>query len=354
VDDGAFAVTSAGGTAYARGTDYIVNFQRGSVRRTGTSAIPNQAEVRVTYRYTPVYQSRRLDGSDGNPVFDGVGVRVTDAPPLDFDPSRSEWLPGSSSNLGYTMGLPGVGSRKKFTPYDYEIQFSAGNLDTALTISGGIIRIPVRYTVREVSTGVPRKILTLLREPSVKNLQWDPGDEIIMFQPGSTGVGTDTVNWGVTIILPTDTTVAPVLPTDGDVLFMGTSRPFDTQDVYTLRTVGGRLESTSAAGLLDNIYVVPNPYVAYNVIEPPNRLPDDARGERRLYFENLPPRCTIRIFTVNGDLVQTLEHDTSVSNGREFWNLLNRDGFSVAYGVYVAHVDAPGIGEKIVKFAIIK
>jgi hypothetical protein len=83
-------------------------------------------------------------------------------------------------------------------------------------------------------------------------------------------------------------------------------------------------------------------------------LPGDSRGERRLYFENLPTQCTIRIFTVNGDLVQTLERSSGVDNGREFWNLLNRDGFSVAYGIYVAHVDAPGIGEKILKFAIIK
>ena len=354
VDDSYFAVTSAGGVPYARDVDYIVNFRRGSLRRTGTSAIPNQAEVKVAYRYQPVYQSSRLDSADGNAVFDGVNVLVKDAPPLDYDPSRSKWLPGSSSNLGYVMALPGAGSRKKITPFDYEVEFSASTIDTALAISGGIVRIPVRYTVREVSSGVPTKILTLLREPSVKNLQWDPGDEIIMFQPGSVGVGSDTVNWGVTVILPTDTTVVPILPTDGDILFMGTSRPFDNRDAFTLRTVGGKVETSVAMGRLDSIYVVPNPYVGYNAIEPTNRLPGDSRGERRLYFENLPAQCTIRIFTVNGDLVQTLERSSGADNGREFWNLLNRDGFSVAYGVYVAHIDAPGIGEKIVKFAIIK
>jgi hypothetical protein len=124
--------------------------------------------------------------------------------------------------------------------------------------------------------------------------------------------------------------------------------------VFTLQTVGGRVDNAVAAGRLDSIYVVPNPYVAYNVIEPTNRLQSEARGERRLYFENLPAQCTIRIFTVNGDLVQTLERNSGADNGREFWNLLNRDGFSVAYGIYVAHIDAPGIGEKVVKFAIIK
>jgi hypothetical protein len=43
-----------------------------------------------------------------------------------------------------------------------------------------------------------------------------------------------------------------------------------------------------------------------------------------------------------------------MDNGREYWNLLNRDGFSVAYGVYIAHIEAPGIGDKLVKFALIK
>jgi hypothetical protein len=65
-------------------------------------------------------------------------------------------------------------------------------------------------------------------------------------------------------------------------------------------------------------------------------------------------KCTIRIYTLSGELVSTLEHEAGADNGREFWNLLNKDGFSVAYGVYLAHIDAPGIGEKLIKFALIK
>lgn len=109
-----------------------------------------------------------------------------------------------------------------------------------------------------------------------------------------------------------------------------------------------------AKSRLDNIIVVPNPYVVVNDIEPTNKLPGQNRGERRIYFENLPSECTIRIYTLAGELVQTIYHSSSLENGREFWNLLNRDGFSVAYGIYFAHIDAPGIGEKLLKFAIIK
>jgi hypothetical protein len=161
--------------------------------------------------------------------------------------------------------------------------------------------------------------------------------------------------WGIVITPPTDTVATPpVPPTAGDILFFGTARPLTTADQYSLVTTAGRVDSATVADALGNIYVVPNPYVGYSVLEPPNRLPGQTRGERRIYFENLPQRCTIRIYTINGDPVQTLEHDTDVSNGREFWNLLNRDGFAVAYGVYLAHIDAPGIGETIIKFALIK
>jgi hypothetical protein len=36
------------------------------------------------------------------------------------------------------------------------------------------------------------------------------------------------------------------------------------------------------------------------------------------------------------------------------WDLVSKDGMDIAYGIYVFHVDAPGIGEKIGKFAVIK
>ena len=35
-------------------------------------------------------------------------------------------------------------------------------------------------------------------------------------------------------------------------------------------------------------------------------------------------------------------------------NMLSKDNLSIAYGVYILHVDAPGIGSKILKFAVIK
>ncbi len=353
-DGESFSVKGQDGTTYVNEKDYVVNYQRGSVRRTGNSAMPNNGTFTATYRYYPVFQSRALKSQDSNPVFEGVLLAIQDHPELAYDSLRSKWISGNS-NFVYTARLTQIGQRRKLWPADYEIRFSAQNIDTAMVVSGGLIKIPVRYSVTDVTQGTPSRILTLLNENSAsRDRQWSPGEEIVLFRPGSTGATTDTTTWGVIVSKPPDTSITPRVPTDGDVLLIRTRRPFGTDDAFTLKTEAGTMDAAVASSRMDQIYVVPNPYVGYSTIEPTNRLPGATRGERRIYFENLPQRCTIRIFTINGDLVQTIEHDSGVDNAREYWNLLNRDGFGVAYGVYVAHLDAPEVGEKILKFALIK
>jgi hypothetical protein len=112
-------------------------------------------------------------------------------------------------------------------------------------------------------------------------------------------------------------------------------------------------DQEKASTELDSIIVVPNPYVATNPFEPPN-VYRAGRGERRIYFMNLPRECTIRIYTVTGQLVQTLEHSSTLDNGQESWDLLSRDGMDVSFGVYLYHVEAPGLGEHVGRFALIK
>lgn len=103
---------------------------------------------------------------------------------------------------------------------------------------------------------------------------------------------------------------------------------------------------------MDNIAVVPNPYVGAASWEQLGT--EVGRGERKIYFTHLPNQCTIRIYSISGKHIQTLEHDTGLLDGQESWNLVSKDGMDLSYGVYVYHVEAPGIGEKIGKFAVIK
>ena len=145
-----------------------------------------------------------------------------------------------------------------------------------------------------------------------------------------------------------------VPPTDNDRFYLATDKPFSAGDVFSFQTQGASINQELAKSSLDKICVVPNPYVAANVIEPFNPLDRSTRGFRRVYFDHLPQKCTIRIYTLAGELIRTLDHDSSIDDGKEFWDLLTRDNMEVAYGLYFFHVDAPGIGEKTGKFAIIK
>ncbi len=142
-------------------------------------------------------------------------------------------------------------------------------------------------------------------------------------------------------------------PRLGDVYELRLLKPFGDDDLFTFVTHGTRIEPEAArAQFQGSAYVVPNPYVEAASFEPaPFNV--SGRGERRIEFRGLPQACTIRIYTVRGDLVQTLRHDGS-EGGYVAWNLRTKDNLEVAPGLYVFHLDAPGYGSQLGKFAIIK
>lgn len=111
--------------------------------------------------------------------------------------------------------------------------------------------------------------------------------------------------------------------------------------------------NSAAQSALDKVYVVPNPYVGSSEFEQFGRF--DAQGNRTfpkvLQFVNLPEQATIQIFTLAGDLVQTLEHNNGT--GVETWNLTTRLSQEVVAGIYIYRVSANG-QEKIGKFVVVK
>jgi hypothetical protein len=150
-----------------------------------------------------------------------------------------------------------------------------------------------------------------------------------------------------------DDSTGQVAPEAGDVFRIATKKPFRNDDRITFTIRGEDYSQEKAKTDLNDIAVVPNPYLA--AAEWEQRDPfRTGRGERRITFIHLPAKCTIRIYTVRGYLVETIEHNSSIQDGSETWNLLTKDNQELAYGVYIFHVDAPGVGEKVGKFAIIK
>ncbi|MDP4190351.1 MAG: T9SS type A sorting domain-containing protein [Bacteroidota bacterium] len=103
---------------------------------------------------------------------------------------------------------------------------------------------------------------------------------------------------------------------------------------------------------LNDIKVVPNPYIISAAWER-KRLGDPKLGEpiREIAFTNLPEKCTIRIYTIDGNLVKTIEHDNA--KGTEFWDLRSSSNQMIATGIYLYHISSDK-GEKVSKFAVVR
>lgn len=142
-------------------------------------------------------------------------------------------------------------------------------------------------------------------------------------------------------------------PQPGDSLTIILNKPFLSYDKYRFTVKGSAISGTKAAEDLSMIRVVPNPYIAAETWEPRNTY-SSGRGPREIHFINLPSLCTIRIFNMSGTLIRKLEHDTGLENGTEIWDVLSDEKYEIAYGVYLYHVEAPGIGQRTGTFAIIK
>jgi hypothetical protein len=142
-------------------------------------------------------------------------------------------------------------------------------------------------------------------------------------------------------------------PRAGDSLRIVLSKLFRASDIFEFTTTSQKVDAKKASAELDKIRVVPNPYIATATWEEKNPF-SSGRGPRSLHFTRLPRRCTIRIYTVSGELVNTIYHDSDILDGTADWNMLTRDNLQIAYGVYVYHVDAGELGEKVGKFAVIK
>ncbi len=100
-------------------------------------------------------------------------------------------------------------------------------------------------------------------------------------------------------------------------------------------------DNETLVSALDLINVVPNPYYAFSEYER-NRL------DTRVKITNLPEQCTVTIYNVSGKMVRQYKKDNAVTYID--WDLKNTIGVPVSSGVYLIHVEVPGVGEKIVKF----
>jgi len=104
-------------------------------------------------------------------------------------------------------------------------------------------------------------------------------------------------------------------------------------------------KNIAAVNQLAGVYAVPNPFIRESGFT-------GSGQEKTIGFYGLPERCTIRIFSFAGQLVETIEHDEDVFY--QAWFQVTRNNQDVASGVYFYVVTTPA-GEQVSgKLIIIK
>jgi hypothetical protein len=131
---------------------------------------------------------------------------------------------------------------------------------------------------------------------------------------------------------------------DGQIFTIYATKPNKTNDVFNFSTKAAYISQAQAKFDMDKIKVVPNPYFIRNELD---RDPNVSH----LIFTHLPEKCTIRIFTLAGNMIKEIEHNSD--SGQEIWNVLTLNEQIPASGVYIYHISSD-FGEKVGRFALIR
>jgi hypothetical protein len=136
-----------------------------------------------------------------------------------------------------------------------------------------------------------------------------------------------------------------MVPEQGTIFRLITSKPNSPNDYFAFTAPPAAIATNATLKKdMQKIKVVPNPYYGLHSGELNAQ-------DRWVQFTYLPPQCTIRIFTLAGHLCRKLEKNDPTTPFLK-WDMRNEHKLPVGSGVYIYHVEAPGIGEKTGKMVI--
>ncbi|MCP4122816.1 MAG: hypothetical protein GY751_13780 [Bacteroidetes bacterium] len=117
------------------------------------------------------------------------------------------------------------------------------------------------------------------------------------------------------------------------------------------------LNSEEIETALDMINVVPNPYYGYSAYEV-------SQFTNTVKITNLPAKCTVTIYSLDGKFIRQYVRDEvgakpdgvnrAIANKQITpaleWDMKNGKGIPVASGMYLMHIDAGEMGERVIKW----
>ncbi len=293
-----------------------------------------------------------LEGQGIGPVADGILPVVATPPTVSVDSINSGFASGSKTNLKlksvYATSLP-IALRRPGFPDNIQVIFGSQVMDTSVAgIGTPSQKVKFKVIAKDPSGDI--KLKFRFRNIAQSGTITGPTDYIEVMTVSNNAPQKLLPTWQIRVDT-TDIVGAIQPPTDGDVYNLNLNVPYSSFDAFTFSTVKQKIDQQAAKQQFKEPYVVPNPYIGQASFEP-QRFAVSGRGERRIEFRGLSENCVIRIYTVTGELVQTIDHNGL--QGFEPWDLRSKDNLSVAPGLYIFHVDSPGIGTYIGKFAIVK
>ncbi|NQT27492.1 hypothetical protein HQ585_19215 [candidate division KSB1 bacterium] len=310
-------------------------------------------------------------------VFDGLRLKIeTDVITAEYDTLNSGWITGQTP-----MQITLSDEEYQFFPWDYDIVFTGEDSayvsrlrknsvvrdENGVSVKDDILKgIPFSFFVRnrsfiDTTTGEP-ELMDMVVVDDNHNSTFDLFEDRIVVGPL-----TSKERWAGTIFSMNFKSLAneSEMPAPGDVYQILFNRPFWKEDTVTFSINADRvLDQEKAKNSLDDVEVVPNPYVATNAMEP-SVANFELNQRRRIMFMGIPEKCTIKIFTVSGVLVSEIHAPDDglasfdgmgdVNGGIIHWDLKTREGLEVAAGMYLYHLKDDLTGqEKMGKIAIIK
>jgi hypothetical protein len=297
-------------------------------------------------------------GEGRGPVGDGILAVVTTPDVASFDSVNSGFAAGNATHTPLTisnLSRDSIDVPRPGYPYDFTLTFSSTPIDTSLFVVGAP-SVPVKFKAVATTPAGPVPLKCALHEDvASKDSTLSLADEwidVYSYFPWDTARFSAWPTWRIRFNTPTPAS-SVVPPAPGDVYTARITSPVANDDVYAFTTKGQVISSGLAKQQYRTApYVVPNPYAGAASFEP-QKFATTGRGDRRMEFRGLPVSATVRIYTVRGDLVQTLHQDGSTS-GYAVWDLRTKDNLDVAPGLYIFHVEAVGFDSYVGKFAIIK